>query len=220
MTLIGLHGLLVEVEADLGPGLPAFGMVGLPDTAVNESRDRVRAAILNSGESWPAQRITVGLSPAEVRKRGSGFDLALAVAVLAGAGSLPLPAVADLVFFGELGLDGRVRPVRGVLPAVLAAVRGGIRRVAVPAGNADEAGLVPDVEVVAVDSLRQLLAVLRGLPTEEDDPQPPRPGRPAAGRSVPADPERPGRLDLADVLGQAEACRGLEIAAAPLAEAA
>ncbi len=223
VTLIGLDGVIVDVEADLGAGLPNFTVVGLPDTAVNESRDRVRAAILNSGESWPNQRITVGLSPASVRKRGSGLDLAVASAILAGARAVPAHSIADLVLLGELGLDGRVRPVRGVLPAVLAATRRGYRRFVVPAANAAEAALVPDVEVTGVRSLRQLLALLRGLP-DLDDPETGTegPGQ-AAGPEESVDgaglTETATRVDgptpdLADVVGQIEARRALEICAA------
>ncbi|MCX9191757.1 magnesium chelatase [Carbonactinospora thermoautotrophica] len=224
VTLIGLEGVIVDVEADLGAGLPNFTVVGLPDTAVNESRDRVRAAILNSGESWPNQRITVGLSPASVRKRGSGLDLAVAAAVLAGARSVPTHSIADLVLLGELGLDGRVRPIRGVLPAVLAATRKGHRRFVVPAANAAEAALVPDVEVTGVRSLRHLLALLRGLPGLDDDPQTEigEPGQEAVPKTWAGDPGlseaatcagRP-TPDLADVVGQIEARRALEICAA------
>src|SRR5690606_32257571 len=118
---------------------------------------RVRAAIVNSGEAWPNRRITINLLPASLPKHGSGFDLALACAVLAGAGELPLAALAGVVVIGELGLDGGVRPVRGVLPMVLAAHRAGIRRVVVPCANAAEAALVPDVTVHPVDTLRRLL---------------------------------------------------------------
>ncbi len=114
--LLGLEGHLVEVEADLASGLPGLSLVGLPDTALHEARDRVRAALVNSGETWPNRRITVNLLPASLPKFGSSFDLAVAVTVLAGAGLLPLAPLGGVVLIGELGLDGSVRPVRGVLP--------------------------------------------------------------------------------------------------------
>ena len=117
-TLLGVGGHLVEVEAYLAPGLPGVHLTGLPDSALNEARDRVRAAIVNSGETWPAQRITVNLLPAWLRKQGSSFDLAIALAVLGGTGELPMAALNQVMVLGELGLDGSIRPVRGTLPMV------------------------------------------------------------------------------------------------------
>src|ERR1700744_4911987 len=121
VALVGVTGHLIEVEADIANGLPATILVGLPDTALREARDRIRAAIVNSGHSWPNSKITVGLSPAALPKRGSGFDLAIAIAVLAAAEMVPSAALDRKMFLAELGLDGRLRPVPGVLPAVLAA---------------------------------------------------------------------------------------------------
>jgi magnesium chelatase family protein len=230
VALSGISGILVEVEADLGNGLPGFTIVGLPDASVNESRDRVRAAVVNSQEDWPQRRITVGLSPASVHKRGSGFDLAVACAVLAAAGVLPPGPLAGLVLLGELGLDGAVRPVRGVLPSVLAATTEGLHRVVVPEGNLAEAELVPDVSAVGVRSLRQLLAALRGEPEPPGDdpgtsvvaarrigqPQEPVTG-PAArvtARAPGPAPQTPAAPDLADVSGQFAGRRALEICAA------
>lgn len=202
--LLGLEGHLVEVEAYLAAGLPGLTMVGLPDAALSESRDRIKAALVNSGEIWPTRRITIGLSPASLRKRGAGFDLAIAAAILSAAGVVPVDRLAGTVLLGELGLDGRVRPMPGVLPSVLAAVATGIDRVVVPAANVREASLVPGLAVVGVGSLRGLLAHLRGEepPLEEPVPEPP----------VPVDPQRGG--DLSDVVGQSLAKWGLEIAAA------
>ena len=128
VALIGVTGHVVEVEADITNGLVGMILVGLPDTALREARDRIRAAIVNSGEEWPQRKITVGLSPASLPKRGSWFDLAIAVGILTAAGKVPRAAVDGVIFFGELGLDGRLRPVRGVLPAVAARGRGGIRQ--------------------------------------------------------------------------------------------
>lgn len=232
VTLLGVSGHVVEVEADIGSSIPAVVLVGLPDTAVSEARDRVRAAITNSEEAWPQRRITVGLSPAALPKRGSGFDLAIAVAILAASGSVPVGPIADAVFLGELGLDGRVRTVRGVLPAVVAAAAAGANRVVVPAPNVDEARLVPDVDVVGVASLRSLVAWLRGevdrdvlaeLARAEDGAAGRRrnPGDGAGvngGRGIrgPAGPghELRSELDVTDVRGQPEARYALEVAAA------
>jgi magnesium chelatase family protein len=199
--LVGLVGHVVEVEADLASGLPGLTLTGLPDAALSEARDRVRAALVNSGETWPNRRITVNLLPASTPKHGSAFDLAVAVTVLAGAGALPLAPLQGVVLLGELGLDGSVRPVRGVLPGVLAALRAGIRRVVVPAGNAREAALVPGVTVRATDSLRRLVDFVRGSGALLDPP-------------AAAEAEPPGAPDLADVVGQELGRRGLELAAA------
>ncbi|MEU7604412.1 magnesium chelatase domain-containing protein, partial [Streptomyces sp. NPDC041003] len=132
VALVGVDGVVVEVQADLEPGVAAFTLVGLPDKTLVESRDRVRAAVVNSGAAWPQKKLTVGLSPASVPKSGAGFDLAVAAAVLGAAEVVEPAAIADLVLIGELGLDGRVRPVRGILPAVLAATEAGYRQVVVP----------------------------------------------------------------------------------------
>ncbi|MEN3305630.1 MAG: magnesium chelatase family protein [Micromonosporaceae bacterium] len=199
--LTGLAGQLVEVEADLAAGLPGLALTGLPDAALNEARNRVRAALVNSGESWPNRRITVNLLPATLPKHGSVFDLAIAVTVLAGAGELPLAPLQGVVLLGELGLDGTVRPVRGVLPSVLAAVRAGIRRVVVPLANAREAALVPDVTVRATDTLRLLIDFVRGCAPLLDPP-------------AAADPAPPDGPDLSEVVGQELGRRGLELAAA------
>jgi magnesium chelatase family protein len=161
IALVGVEGHPVEIEADIENGLVGLLLVGLPDTALREARDRIRSAIVNSREKWPNRRITVGLSPASLPKRGSGFDVGIAVAILSAAGVIPPAAIGDLMFLGELGLDGRLRPVRGVLPAVAAAAAAGFRGVAVPAENAPEASLVPGMRVVAASSLGSLLAWLR-----------------------------------------------------------
>jgi magnesium chelatase family protein len=203
--LVGLDGHVVEVEADLAAGIPAFVLIGLPDTTMQEARDRVRAAVVNSGREWPQRRITLALSPAALPKRGSAFDLAMAVAVLAASEALPAAAAEGVVLLGELSLDGRVRPVNGVLPAAFAAARSGVRRLVVPAANVAEAALVPGVEVVGVPDLSTLLAYLLGEPAAVAYP----PDAPVAPAAASAD-----ELDLADVLGQEQARRALEIAAA------
>ncbi|MFE4058218.1 YifB family Mg chelatase-like AAA ATPase [Streptomyces sp. NPDC059096] len=226
VALVGVEGVVVEVQADLEPGVAAFTLVGLPDKSLVESRDRVRAAVVNSGGEWPQKKLTVGLSPASVPKSGSGFDLAVACSVLGAAERIDPKVIADLVLIGELGLDGRVRPVRGVLPAVLAAAEAGYRQVVVPEQTAGEASLVPGVSVLGVRSLRQLIAVLTGEAVP-DEPQEPGQGRPdamLAGLMVPGAGVGTGlatggaggghRPDLADVAGQTTARTALEVAAA------
>ncbi|MFD7559266.1 magnesium chelatase domain-containing protein, partial [Streptomyces sp. NPDC059835] len=232
VALVGVDGVVVEVQADLEPGVAAFTLVGLPDKTLVESRDRVRAAVVNSGAAWPQKKLTVGLSPASVPKSGAGFDLAVAAAVLGAAEVVDPGAIADLVLIGELGLDGRVRPVRGILPAVLAASEAGYRQVVVPQQCAAEAALVPEVSVLGVRSLRQLIAVLTDAPVPEEDDLDTtlthgRPYPMAAGLLVPGAGlgaglggqgrsgagDAPDFPDLADVAGQHAARRALEVAA-------
>jgi magnesium chelatase family protein len=229
VALVGVHGHLVQVEVHIG-GMPGFVLVGLPDTALAEARDRVRAAVLCSGEAWPQQRITVNLSPASIPKRGTHFDLSVAVAVLAADGRLREGVIDGLVLLGELGLDGAVRPVRGVLPAVLAAHDAGMRRVVVPAANAGEARLVPGMQVLAATSLAQVLALLRGMVTVDHESAAaavdgaaaggPRgvgvavDSRPATSADLPAAADSGAGPDLADVIGQGNARRAVEVAAA------
>ncbi|MET7740710.1 YifB family Mg chelatase-like AAA ATPase [Streptomyces sp. NPDC005385] len=226
VALVGVEGVVVEVQADLEPGVAAFTLVGLPDKSLTESRDRVRAAVVNSGAAWPQKKLTVGLSPASVPKGGSGFDLAVACAVLGASERIDPRVLADIVMIGELGLDGRVRPVRGILPAVLAAADAGYVQVVVPECAAAEASLVPGVSVLGVRSLRQLIAVLADEPVPEEDPD--EQGRPdplLAGLRVPgtgeatglcgiAVPEHEQGHDLADVVGQLSARTAMEVAAA------
>jgi magnesium chelatase family protein len=210
VALVGVRGHLIEVEADIASGLPATILVGLPDTALREARDRIRAAIVNTGESWPNSKITVGLSPAALPKRGSGFDLAIAVAILAAAEAVPVAAVAGKMFLAELGLDGRLRPVPGVLPAVVAVVaaEGDVDTVVVAAQNVAEAALVPGVEAIGASSLIEVIVWLRGGPP----PTVPATPDPSPG-PVPARAMTRSR-DLAEVLGQAEARVAVEICAA------
>jgi magnesium chelatase family protein len=193
IALVGVEGHPVEIEADIQNGLPGLLLVGLPDTALREARDRIRAAIVNSREQWPQRRITVGLSPASLPKRGSGFDVGIAVAILGAAGSVPAAALDGMAFLGELGLDGQLRPVRGVLPAVAAAAARGFERVAVPSANEAEAALVPGLRVLSAPTLPGLLGWLRGRsptvaaePGNQDGP----PGPESLGR--PAEPAGPG----------------------------
>jgi magnesium chelatase family protein len=206
--LQGVQGHLVEIEAHIGVGLPRTVLVGLPDTSLSEARDRCKAAVCNSGLTWPNRHLTVALSPADLPKKGAHFDLGIALAVLAAAGALPDRGPAGVVVLGELALDGRLRAVPGVLPAVLGAAGAGVGRVIVPEANAEEAKLVPGVEVLGARSLAQVVALLRG---EVPPPAPPVPPLPRETRLL-------GRarrdLDLADVVGQPEARRTLEVAAA------
>lgn len=223
VALLGVDGVVVEVQADLEPGVAAFTLVGLPDKSLVESRDRVRAAVVNSGAEWPQKKLTVGLSPASVPKSGSGFDLAVACAVLGAAERIPPGEIADLVLIGELGLDGRVRPVRGILPAVLAAAEAGYRQVVVPEQTVGEAALVPGISVLGVRSLGQLIAVLTGEPVPGDEaPVDGRPDSILAGLMLPGAGTGAGLAasglhgqgpDLADVAGQQAARTALEIAA-------
>jgi len=206
IALVGVQGHPVEIEADIENGLVGLMLVGLPDTALREARDRIRAAISNSGEQWPRQKITIGLSPASLPKRGSGFDVAIAVAVLAAGGAAPAAALDGTMFLAELGLDGQLRPVPGVLPAVAAAAEAGLGAMVVAAENAAEASLVPGVRVVPAGSLAALAAWLRGGPVPKTPDPGPAPGaRPAGSRHA---------LDLAEVLGQAQARQAVEVCAA------
>lgn len=205
VALLGVDGYLVEVEADLSNGLPGLALIGMPDASLYEARDRVRAAVLNSGQPWPNQRMTVGLFPAALPKSGTGFDVAVAAAVLAAQGQIPAAALSGRVLLGELALDGRLRPLPGVLPAVIAAADGGFSRVVVPAANAVEASLVPGVVTEAVESLRELIGLLRG---ELELPD-----RSCSSRRV-SSIDRASHLDLADVAGQADGRLAMEVAAA------
>jgi magnesium chelatase family protein len=227
-VLLGVTAHPVEVEVHIG-GMPGFSLGGLPDTSVLQARDRVRAAVLSSGAAWPQQRITANLSPASLPKHGTHFDLALALAVLAASGTVPVHALDGLTVLGELGLDGRVRPVPGVLPAVLAAARAGCRSVIVPAGNVPEADVVCEVvagvHVQGAATLAALLARMTGtpLPTEGpsvDGPVPPTdvsahaPADSMADSSPSTPVLRVDEGDLADVAGQPVARRLVEVAAA------
>jgi len=208
VTLLGLEGHLVDIEVLSVANVPAFVLVGLPDAALGESRDRIRAAFASTGIDWPNKRVTVNLSPAALPKSGSAFDLGIAVAVLVACGHIAPSALEGSVHLGELGLDGRTRPVRGVLPSVLCAARAGVTRVVVPTANAAEAQLVSGIEVVATPSLGDL-ARSYGARLPE-----------SAGRTPPVTlPPTPSTTthdggDLADVIGQPQARAAVEIAAA------
>jgi len=197
---VGIEAPPVYVETHLANGLPALAIVGLPETAVKESKDRVRAALLNSRFEFPMRRITINLAPADLPKEGGRFDLAVALGILVASGQLPGEALEQYEFLGELGLSGQLRPVRGVLPAAIAATRAG-RGLILPRANAAEAALVSDARILPAEHLLEVSAHLAGqtvLPRFEEPPR-------ANGRS---------RLDLADVKAQHHARRALEIAAA------
>lgn len=204
VALVGVEAHLVDVEVDVGPGVPEFTLTALADRVLGQVKHRVRAAITNSGERWPPRRTTVSLSPATVPKSGSRFDLAIAATLLAAAEALPPDALAPWAMIGELDLAGRVRAVTGVLPSVIGAYRLGARRFVVPRANLGEARLVAGAEVAGVGSLRELCAWLRGeLELPDDVPVDHLDGPP------PADPP-----DFRDVLGQESARHAMEVAAA------
>ncbi len=197
----GLDGDIVEIEADITAGLPGVHLVGLADAALQESRDRVRAAITNCGNRWPMSRLTLALSPATLPKTGSCYDVALACAVLSADRAKPWRRLEKAVLLGELALDGRIRPVRGVLPAVLAAKRQGWPVVVVPSGNLAEASLVDGVEVFGARTLKDLHRWLNY-------------GQGLEGRVGMASSPEPPAADLADINGQIQARFAIEVAAA------
>jgi len=204
-AMLGIEGYVVRVEADSAPGTPAFTIIGLPDRALGEARERVRAAILNSGFAYPAGRLLVNLSPADVRKAGPAFDLAIALALLGMDEQIERSALREFIALGELALDGKLQPVGGILPMVLGARNAGFTKLIVPARNADEAALVGGIELYAVDSLQSAVAVLAGHGAKWRR-------RTFEPTLAPSDEIVHG--DLADVRGQLAAKRALEIAAA------
>jgi magnesium chelatase family protein len=203
-AVFGIDAVAVHVEVDVSFGLPMFTMVGLPDTSVRESRDRVRAAIRNCGFEFPSERVTVNLAPADVRKAGAAFDLPIALGVLAASGVVECRAIADVVLLGELSLDGGIHAARGVLPIAVAARAEGMTTLLLPAQNAAEAAVVAGLRIWPVSSLTQAVRVL-------NDPA-------CAGQLPPAEtgatPSPRVQPDLCEVRGQAMARRALEVAAA------
>lgn len=206
-TLVGVDAVEVAVEADIGFGIQAFQIVGLPDGAIREARVRVKSALENSGFDWPTRRVSLNLAPADIRKDGTSFDLPIAIAMLAAdekLDSASLAALDDVLIAGELSLEGEIRSVRGVLPLAMLARQMGCRGLIVPTDNAAEAALVPGVSAYACSTLREALDVL-------------------AGRLDPVRPferveliEADYPFDMADVAGQEVAKRALEVAAASL----
>lgn len=206
-AIMGIAAEEIEVEVDIRRGLPSFMIVGLPDAAVRESRDRVAAAIKNSGLTFPGgKKITVNLAPADVRKEGPAYDLPIAMGILAASQQVWVDRLKDSYFIGEMSLDGGVRPTKGVLLLASLAREKGMKRVFVPADNAYEAALIPDIEVFAVDSLSQLVGHLTNMrpmqPTEPSKPEELLQGKPMYA------------TDFADIAGQEHVKRAMEIAAA------
>jgi magnesium chelatase family protein len=202
VALLGLAGSVVTVEVDIAAGIPMYSLLGLPDAALNESRDRVRAALVNCGESWPNKKVTVSLSPAWLPKSGSSFDLSIALAILIAQGSIAQEPLRQTLVLGELALDGRIRAVRGVLPSLIAAHCAGISRAIVPAANLGEASLMSQMEIISFTSVTQ---VLRWLRTGE---------REIAQMLDLIVEEASVDLDFADVAGQVRARFAAEVAAA------
>ncbi|MDP9379101.1 MAG: ATP-binding protein [Chloroflexota bacterium] len=202
-AVLGLQGALVSIEVDIGQGLPNLTVVGLPDTAVQEAKERVRAAIRNSGCVFPNKRVTVNMAPADLRKAGPSYDLPIAVGILLASGQVEVPAERS-VFLGELGLDGSVRHTNGVLPMVALAAEKGFSAVYVPAEDASEAALLGSVRVMPVRNLGELAAHLRG--------ENPIRSFVANGRPVAAAPP-PVYADMSEIKGQEHVKRALEIAA-------
>ena len=202
-AVIGLDGVIVEVEVDFGSGLPGITIVGLPDAAVQESRERVQAAIKNAGLFFPRKRLIVNLAPASVRKEGPAYDLPIAIGMLITTGQLNPVNVTGALFIGELSLDGSVRHVRGVLPMAALAREQGFERIFVPEMDAVEAALIPDIEVFSVRSLEQLYNHLEGISTFAPEPQ-------VSPDDVPVNVQ----TDFREIKGQEHVKRALEVAAA------
>lgn len=202
-AVLGLDGVVIEVEVDTADGLPGIIIVGLPDAAVQESRERVQSAIKNSGHRFPRKRITVNLAPASVRKAGPAYDLPIAVGVLLSAELLEPEKLEGSLIVGELSLDGTVRHVRGMLPMVAAARREGFKRLFVPEADAAEAALIPDLEVIPIPSLSALLAHLRGYVSLQPHP-------PVSPDALPTLVQ----TDFREIKGQEHVKRALEVAAA------
>ena len=202
ISLIGLNGSVIDVEADIGIGLPGFTLLGLPDAALSESRDRVRAALINSGETWPNKRVTISLSPAWLPKRGSGFDLAIAAALLAASDAAPIERLNNVIILGELTLEGKIKGILGILPALMAAKKAGFEKAIVPLVNAQEAGLVSGLEILAMSTLKECALWIRTGETLTHS---------FAENYV----EKNGseELDLSEVGGQLQARKALEISA-------
>ena len=203
-TTCGINGEEIIVEVDISNGLPAFELVGLPDTSVRESRERVRAALKNSGYKFPMTRITVNLAPADFKKDGSGLDLPIAIGILCGSGQINAETIGDKVFVGELALDGEIREVSGILPMIIKAKEAGRKEIFIPPGNAGEGELVDGIEVFAPESLTQLAQHLEKTEILAT----------LSKRKMSIESNCVYNVDFSDVQGQLVAKRALEIAAA------
>lgn len=204
-ALLGIYAYIVDVEVDISIGLPIFSIIGLPDNAVKESRDRVKAAIKNSGYEFPSRKITVNLAPADVKKEGSIFDLPIAIGVLTAIEAIKHAEIEDSIFMGELSFDGRIKPVRGVLPMVIKARDIALKRIILPKENSEEAALVKDIEILGVGTFSELVEYLKGnseiIPVKNQE-------------VTLSEDDLDEQLDLADVKGQEHVKRALEVAAA------
>jgi magnesium chelatase family protein len=201
VALLGLDGQIVTVEVDIADGLPAYVLLGLPDAALTESRDRVRSALVNCSESWPNRKVTVSLSPAWLPKSGSSFDLPIAIALLAAQQVIPQDRSLDIAYLGELALDGRIRGVRGVLPSLIAAYKSGIRSAVIPWANRVEAQLMTEMTIIPMEHLSSLLRWLRTGEREEL-------------QELDLQPEAPdANCDFSDLAGQDQARFAAEVAA-------
>jgi magnesium chelatase family protein len=205
-AVIGVDAYVVEVEVDIANGLPAFVTVGLPETAVKESKERVRAAIKNSGYIFPDDRITVNLAPAHIKKEGTGFDLPMAIGILAATGIVPIRALDRFLFLGELSLDGRIKEVGGTLPMAMKAKQAGYRSIVVAYASRKEAAVVSDIDVYAAQNLSEAVEFLRGEFSLEPEQK--------IDIAQLFDKPDPSLEDFSDVKGQEHVKRALEIAAA------
>ena len=204
-VLRGIEAQIVEIEVDIAAGIPGTIIVGLPDTAVKESRDRVKSAVKNSGFEYPIRKIIVNLAPANIKKEGVSFDLPFALGILSATGQIKKDSVLDFMFLGELSLDGTLRRVNGILPSALEAKRGGIRGLVIPKENANEAAVVEGLEIVPVGSLPEAVKFLRGEFI---------PDAPVCNREEILSRDFTYEVDFSEVIGQEHAKRGLEVAAA------
>ncbi|AEH22979.1 Mg chelatase, subunit ChlI [Thermodesulfobacterium geofontis OPF15] len=202
-TILGIEAFPVEVEVDFGLGLPGITIVGLPDSSIKESRERIRSALKNSGFQFPMKKITINLAPADLKKEGSGFDLAIAVALLSGMGIVSKETLNKKAFLGELALDGRIKSTKGILPAVIKAKELGLDEIIIPYENLKEASLVKEFKIIGVKHLREVTDYLKGIfnPQQENI-------------EVLEDMESEFDIDFAEVLGQELAKRAFEISAA------
>ena len=205
-AVFGINAFVVEIETHLDNALPSFSIVGLPDSAVKESRERVAAAIKNSNYVFPAKKITVNLAPADLRKEGSAFDLPIALGILCSTGFIPQEKLDGIIALGELSLDGKLRPIHGSLSISLEAQKLGYKRIILPEENADEAALVEGIDVIPLESLSQAVDYLLGM---ADVPK-----RIVDVRKIFEDGLKQDLVNLSDVKGQAQVKRAMEVAAA------